>query len=156
LSPRHPWRGLSEEAMNHLKAFIAGFVSTLVFHQGLLALLHATAQAPAPFDMTATAPLHVPRVISLAFWGGVWAIALWPLIRPNSNWRYWVVALVLGALGPSLVALLVVFPLKGMPFAANWDPKIWVGAFLLNGAWGIGVAAIMKLLARPVAAPAMP
>jgi hypothetical protein len=140
--------------MNHFKAFVAGFISTLVFHQGVLALLHATTQAPAPFDMTATAPLHVPRVISLAFWGGIWAMALWPLIRPNTSWRYWIVALVLGAIGPSLVALLIVFPLKGMPLGAGWDPKIWVGAFLLNGAWGIGVAALMRFLARaPATSP---
>ena len=138
----------------HLKVFAAGFISVLVFHQGLLAILHMVANAPAPYDFTATEPLHVPHVISAAFWGGIWALLLWPLIRPNSSWRYWVVALVLGALGPSLVALLIVFPLKGMPFAANWDPKIWVGAFLLNGAWGIGVAAILRFLLRPVAAPA--
>lgn len=143
--------------MSHVKAFLAGFVSTLVFHQGLFALFYAAGLAPsAPYDMTPTAPLHVPRVISLAFWGGVWALALWPLIRPNASWRYWIVALVLGAIGPTIVALCVVFPLKGMPMGAGWDPKIWVGAFLLNGAWGLGVAALMRLLARPVAAGATP
>ncbi len=138
--------------MTQLKAFIAGFLATLVFHQGLLALLHASGAAPiAPYEMAATAPLHVPKVISLAFWGGVWAILLWPLIRPNASWRYWLTALVLGAIGPTLVALLIVFPMKGLAFAAGGDPKIWVGAFLLNGAWGIGVAVLMRLLDRRVA-----
>src|SRR5438309_2177849 len=98
--------------MTQLKAFVAGFLATLIFHQGLLALLHTVdAAAPAPFNMAATAPLGVPAVFSLAFWGGVWAIALWPLISPNGSWRYWIVALVLGAIGPTLVAFLVVFPL---------------------------------------------
>lgn len=139
--------------MRQLKAFIAGFAATLVFHQGLLALLHATGAAPmGAYDLSATAPLHVPKVISLAFWGGVWAMLLWPVIRPNRNWRFWLTALVLGAIGPTLVALLVVFPLKGLPFAAGGDPKIWMGAFLLNGAWGIGVAVFMRLLDRPIAA----
>jgi len=138
--------------MNHIKAFIAGFVSTLVFHQGLLAVLHAAANAPAPYDFGPTDPLHVPRVISLAFWGGVWAIALWPLIRPNASWRYWIVALVLGAVGPTVVAMLVVFPMKGIPVNAT----TWVGGLLLNGAWGIGVAAIMRFIAPPAAAPATP
>ena len=134
--------------MTHFKAFVSGFLATLVFHQGVLALLHTVGPAPMPFDMTATAPLHVPRVISLAFWGGVWAIALWPLIRPNTSWRYWITALVLGAIGPSLVALLIVFPLKGQAFAAGGDPKIWVAAFILNGAWGIGVASFMRIFER--------
>jgi hypothetical protein len=135
--------------MTQLKAFVAGFLATLIFHQGLLALLHAVATAPAPFDFAPTAPLHVPKVISLAFWGGVWAIVLWPLIRLNGSWRYWLTALVLGAIGPTLVALLIVFPLKGLAFAADWDPKVWVGAFLLNGAWGFGVALFMRWLDRP-------
>ena len=135
--------------MNYLKAFIAGFLATLVFHQGVLALLHlADATVPAPFSMVLTAPLHIPQVISLAFWGGVWAIVLWPLIRANNEWRYWFVAAVLGALGPSIVALCVVWPLKGMAMGAGWVPKIWVGAFILNGAWGIGVALFMRLFAR--------
>ncbi|HZP13084.1 MAG TPA: hypothetical protein VFB36_11745 [Nevskiaceae bacterium] len=140
--------------MTQLKVFIAGFLATLVFHQGLLEILHVAANGPAPFDFSGVPPLHVPKVISLAFWGGIWAMLLWPLIRPNADWRYWLTALVLGAVGPSLVALLIVFPLKGMPFAAGWDPKIWVAAFLLNGAWGIGVALFMRWLDRPAAVAA--
>jgi hypothetical protein len=39
--------------MIYLKAFIAGFASTLVFHQGLLWLLHAGGFSPrAPWNMT--------------------------------------------------------------------------------------------------------
>ena len=64
--------------MRWLKAFLAGFFSTLVFHQGLLAILHATGASPrAAYSMERTAPLGVPAVFSLAFWGGVWGIALW-------------------------------------------------------------------------------
>lgn len=135
--------------METIKAFIAGFVSTLVFHQGALALLHAAGLSPkTPFDMSATAPFHVPAVISLAFWGGLWGIALWLAIRGVPDLRYWMLALVLGALGPSLVALFVVFPLKGMPVAGGWDPKIISGALLLNGAWGLGVALLLRLMGR--------
>src|SRR2546427_13196389 len=55
--------------MTCLKAFIAGFVSTLVFHQGLLWLLYAGGLSPmAPWNMTLVPPLHAPAVISLAFW----------------------------------------------------------------------------------------
>src|SRR2546425_4134834 len=74
--------------MTHLKAFITGFVSTLVFHQDLLWLLHAGGVSPwAPGNMTQVPPLNVPAVISLAFWGGVWGIVLW---GPDSRFaRRW-------------------------------------------------------------------
>lgn len=135
--------------MEYIKAFIAGFVSTLAFHQGVLAALYAAGISPkAPFDMTATAPLQVPAVISLAFWGGLWGVALWLVIRGLAGGPYWILAIVLGAIGPSIVALFVVFPLKGLPMAGGWDPAIIIGALLLNGAWGLGVALIMRLLQR--------
>lgn len=128
-----------------LKAFAAGFISTLVFHQGALAALHAAGISPrAAWAMEPSGPLHVPSVISLAFWGGVWGIALWLAIAGAAGARYWLLALAIGAVAPSIIALLVVFPLKGLPV----DSKIIVGALLLNGAWGLGVAALMRLLVR--------
>ena len=61
--------------MIYLKAFIAGFASTLVFHQGVLWLLYAGGFSPrAPWNMTPVPPLNAPAVVSLAFWGGVWGI----------------------------------------------------------------------------------
>ena len=135
--------------MAYLKAFIAGFASTLVFHQGLLWLLYAGGVSPrAPWNMTPVPPLNVPGVISLSFWGGVWGIVLWALIRVLRGGAYWAAALVIGALGPSLVAWFVVMPIKGMGFAGGWDPKIIVGGLLLNGGWGLGVALLMRLLNR--------
>ena len=135
--------------MIYLKAFIAGFASTLVFHQGLLWLLYAGGvSARAPWNMTPVPPLHLPGVISLAFWGGVWGIVLWALIHALGGGAYWAAALAIGALGPSLVAWFVVMPIKGMGFAGGWDPKIIVGGLLLNGGWGLGVALLMRLLNR--------
>ena len=70
--------------MIYLKAFVAGFASTLAFHQGLLLLLYTGGLSPrAPWNMTPVPPLNAPAVISLAFWGGVWGIALWALIRAS-------------------------------------------------------------------------
>jgi hypothetical protein len=46
---------------------------------------------------------------------------------------------------PSVVALFVVMPLKGMPVAAGGDPKIVAGALLLNGTWGLGTALLLRL-----------
>ncbi|MGH8460260.1 MAG: hypothetical protein ACRESS_01505 [Stenotrophobium sp.] len=135
--------------MQHLKSFVAGFVSTLVFHQGLLGLLYMAGIAPhAPYAMAATAPLHIPQVISLSFWGGVWGIVLWLLIANARGGAFWLRAAVIGAIGPSAVAWFVVMPLKGMGMAGGWDPKIIIGALLLNGVWGLGVALIMRLWSR--------
>jgi hypothetical protein len=135
--------------MTYMKAFLAGFLSTLVFHQGALAILHgAGATARRPWVMAPTPPLGIPSVISLAFWGGVWGIALWLMIRGSSGRRYWLLAVLLGAVLPTLVALFVVFPLKHLPVGGGWKPDILVGALLLNGAWGAGVALIMQLLGR--------
>jgi len=134
--------------MRYLLAFVAGFASTLVFHQGLLAILHRAGASPRPaYVMKRVPPLRVPFVISLAFWGGVWAVALLPLLsRWNGSWTYWIAWLVAGALLPSVVALFVVMPLKGMPVAAGGDPKIIAGALLLNGTWGLGTALLLRLL----------
>ena len=47
--------------MQWVKAFVAGFLATLVFHQGLLALLHAAAVVPvSPYNWAPSAPLGVP------------------------------------------------------------------------------------------------
>ena len=128
-----------------LRAFVAGFAATLLFHQVVFAAFYLAGMAPAaPFNMTPTPPLGVPAVISLAFWGGVWGIPIWLLIRSSSGASYWAKAAAFGALGPSLVALALVFPLKGGAFMAGWDPKIIVGALILNAAWGIGLALFMR------------
>ncbi len=132
-----------------IKAFAAGFISTLVFHQGLLAILHAAGASPRKaYSMAPTAPFQIPQVISLAFWGGVWGIALWLLIsRFEGTVAYWIWALVAGAIAPTIVALFVVFPLKGLKLGDGWKPFL-AGALMLNATWGLGVAALMRLFER--------
>lgn len=135
--------------MGYVRAFIAGFLATLVFHQSVLTLLWLSGALPrAPYDMTPAPPLGVPAVLSLAFWGGVWGTVIWPLLRDAAPGAYWFRAVLLGAVLPSIVALFIVFPLKGMPAAGGWDPRIIIGALILNGAWGFGVALFIRLLAR--------
>lgn len=128
--------------MSYVKAFIGGFIATLIFHQGVYTLLYlGDPSLSAPYNMAAVGPIGIPSVISLAFWGGVWGVPIWWLIRNASTWQYWVRAAVLGAVGPSAVALLIVFPLKDLAVT----PKIVVGALILNAAWGIGLAVFMRL-----------
>jgi len=132
--------------MKWLLAFIAGFVSTLAFHQGQLQLLYVIGAFPHPaWNMTPVPPLGVPAVLSLAFWGGLWGIVLWALIVNLHGGKRWLWGAIWGALLPSIVALFVVFPLKGLPMAGGFDPKLIVGALLLNGVWGLGVVGLMKL-----------
>lgn len=133
---------------DYLKAFLAGFASTLIFHQGVLAFLHATGVIlRAPYSLAPTAPFQIPQVVSLAFWGGVWGIPLWLAIRRKGITAYWFIALVFGAFLPSIVAWVVVFPLKGQPVAGGWKPAVLLLGLLLNGAWGLGVALLMKMMA---------
>jgi hypothetical protein len=39
----------------------------------------------------------------------------------------------------------VVAPLKGLPIAGGWNPVNLLTALVLNGAWGIGVALLMRI-----------
>jgi hypothetical protein len=133
--------------MKDLKAFGAGFVSTLVFHQGTLAILHAFALTTrSPYLSTPTWPFHIPAFVSLALWGGVWAVALARLVgalkTPSARWTAWIT---LGALLPSLVAWFVVMPLKGAPLAGGGSPEVLISSLLLNAAWGFGVALLLHV-----------
>ena len=127
--------------------FAAGFLSVLVFHQGMVALLHATgAVSNAPFSMRPTRPLGIPQMWSLAFWGGVWAIALsWVEPRFPRGAAYWVLGLLFGAIGPSLVAWFVVLPLKGGAVAAGWHVSRLAVGLAVNGAWGLGCVLLFRL-----------
>jgi len=128
-----------------LKAFLAGFLSTLVFHQGALAILYAASVTTrAPYIAASTWPLHLPAFVSLAFWGGVWALALARLVRRFPPSAYWTAWIGLGAVLPSSVAWFIVLPLKGAPVAGGWAPGILALGLLLNGAWGFGAALLLR------------
>src|SRR5947208_670925 len=84
---------IREESMKRLiVGFIAGFVATLVFHQIALLIIAKAAGLPIPiWDLSPAPPFGVPKVISLAFWGGIWGIALaWVEPRfPKAAAAYW-------------------------------------------------------------------
>ncbi|PHQ26204.1 hypothetical protein CLH62_00960 [Marinobacter guineae] len=131
------------------KAFVSGFLATLVFHQGLFALFWLGGVVPmAPFNLSPVPPLGVPAVVSLAFFGGLWGMVLWLILGRLAGVKFWLGHVIVGAIGPTAVAMLVVFPLKGLDVSA----QTWVGGLLLNGFWGLGVAVIMRLMgAKPAA-----
>src|SRR5262249_42011549 len=134
---------------NYIRAFIAGFIATLVFHQCVIEAFHVLGVfKSAPWNMAPVPPFGVPAVLSLSFWGGIWGIALWPALRIAVGSAYWIRAIVLGAIGPTAVYILVVQPLKAHAFAPTFDPKLIVGGLIVNGVWGFGLALLMKWLKK--------
>jgi hypothetical protein len=130
-----------------LLGFVAGFLATLLFHQPVLSLLTRLGVAKANvYSMTSTAPLGVPQVISLAFWGGVWGI-VFALIEGHfpRGAAYWICALVFGAIFPTLCAWFLVAPMKGQAMAAGWDLSRMIVGPIVNGAWGLGTALLLAI-----------
>lgn len=139
--PGHPaWQKI-------LAGFFAGFLATLIFHQLTLTVLWLIRLAPfPPFPMQPTEPFGVPAVFSLAFWGGIWGIIYaYVHLRFPTGAGYWLSAFIFGAIFPTLVALLIVLPLKGRPMGGGWHLPLLVTAVLINGAWGLGTAIIYRL-----------
>lgn len=129
--------------------FIAGFLAVLVFHQGVLAILHTIGVTPyAPLQMQPVPPLGVPQVISLAFWGGLWGLVL-GLIAPRlpRGIAYWLIIAGFGAVAPVLVAIFVVFPLKGIEPSGDPIAGLITG-LLINGAWAVGTALFARIGGR--------
>lgn len=137
--------------------FISGFLAVLIFHQGTAFLLNTYAngmpevvswigRTGTPFNMSPTAPLGVPTVISQAFWGGIWGIVLACIIR-FSDVPDLLFGFAFGALAVTLFAFTVVASLKGLPTFAGGNQQTWLRAGLLNGAFGWGAAFLMRPLA---------
>jgi len=124
-----------------LLGFVAGFVATLIFHQIALQLLHMAGIAPNPaWPMKPVPPFGVPQVISLAFWGGVWGAIMIPVIDRRRGGAYYAIAIVFGAILPTLVAWFLVAPLKHQPVASGWNPRRMMIGPIVNAAWGFGTA----------------
>jgi len=127
-----------------LLAFVAGFLATLIFHQPVLAALHAAGIAPKPaYNFAPVPPLGVPSVISLAFWGGVWGIIMIAAIAKVR--AFYLVATIFGAVLPTLVAAFVIAPLRHMPLPTGSPAKLLAFGLIVNGAWGLGTALLYRL-----------
>jgi hypothetical protein len=148
-----PLRSSSRARLSTLRValgFVAGFLAVLVFHQGMVAFLYAIGfTVSPPFQIQPIPPFGVPRFWSLAFWGGVWGV-VFVLVEPYfpRGAKYWLAALVFGALGPTLVSWFIVAPIKGTPVAGGWELDAMTRGLLVNGAWGIGTAAVLWLFER--------
>ncbi len=135
-------------AQRILFAFVAGFISVLIFHQGFLLLSYLAGWVPnPPYSLAATPPLGVPKVLSLAFWGGVWGIVMMLALRRLQGWTLLWSSFLFGGVLATLVAFFVVTPLKGLDVSANLRASHLLFGFLINGFWGLGTALIYGALA---------
>lgn len=131
-------------------AFVAGFLAVPLFHQPMLALLHAVGLTQAmPDAVRPVPPFGVPLVVSQSFWGGVWGL-VFALVEPRfpRGIGYWIAAALFGALALCLVAWLVVAPLKGLPVAGGGGPSVLATGLLVNAAWGLGTALLLRALQK--------
>jgi len=125
--------------------FIAGAIAVLTFHQGMVAALHAAGWVTSsPFRMTPVPPFHMPAIVSLSFWGGLYG-ALYGLAMPRFRVPSWVSGLLLGLIAV-LVGWFIVAPLKGNPIAGGWVPMNMLRSIVINGFWGLGVGIVLPLL----------
>ncbi|MEM8644390.1 MAG: hypothetical protein AAGF09_05855 [Pseudomonadota bacterium] len=106
-----------------LLGFIAGFLATLLFHQSLWYLFNHIGLIPMSrpaWPTEAVPPIGVPSLVSKAFWGGLWGLALAPFLLRLSGLGYWLCWILAGAIALPLVAFFVVPPLKGLETPPLW------------------------------------
>ncbi|SDU20001.1 hypothetical protein [Halopseudomonas salegens] len=127
--------------------FVAGFLAVLCFHQTVAGLLYVLGIFPsAPYSMAPTQPLGVPSVLSSSFWGGLWALVMFLALDRLSARHRWLKALLFGGLALTLVAIVVVFPLKGYSLPLARIPVVFALGFIVNAAWGVGTLLLARLL----------
>ena len=131
--------------------FVAGFLAVPLGHQIMLLLLHGIGFTHfAPWNLAPTPPFGVPVLLSQAFWGGVWGIVL-ALIEPRlprNPAAYWISVALFGGVVLTAVYVAVVLPIKGPP--PNPEPPV-IGltmGFLVNAAWGVVAALLLKLFSK--------
>lgn len=128
-----------------LLSFLAGFLATLIFHQIALAILHAIHFTDrAPWPMKPVPPFGIPQVISLAFWGGVWGIVM--VLALAKTRAFLLASTLFGAILPTLVAGLVIAPLRHQPIPHSG--KMLALGLIVNAAWGLGTALLYRMMSR--------
>lgn len=133
---------MSFVAARVVPGFIAGFLAVLTFHQAMVGVLHALdVIGGAPFSLARVPPWHVPWLLDLCFWGGVWGVAFALVVR-HLPWSAWVQGILLGIVAV-LAGHLIVAPLKGGSIAQGWEVRGLSISLAINCFWGIGVALLL-------------
>jgi hypothetical protein len=139
-------------ARTALIGFIAGALSVLIFHQGMVLILYLMKQTPNfPWNMGMFrgGPFPIPIIVNQMFWGGLWGVGFAAVagLIPIANTV--LRGIVYGLLGPFILGNAILVPFfKGGPYFWGWQPpRIILGA-LIGGAFGAGIALIYGALNR--------
>ena len=128
--------------------FVAAVIAVLTFHQGMWALLHVLdlqgLKMPAAYPFDGVPPWHVPRIVNLCFWGGLYGI-VFGLLLPRFRLPIWLCGVITGFIA-AFVGLVIVSAIKGTPIGAGWVVLSWVRSLLINGSWGLGLGLILPFL----------
>jgi hypothetical protein len=130
--------------------FIAGFLATVIFHQGFIEILFKTGLIPfKAYSMTPIHPLGVPSFISLSFWGGAWGIlGLLTFKKYINQERFWLLLAIFGGIFPPLIYCIIVIPVKHIDPSLILSPTGLLLMFIINFIWGFGTALISKILLK--------
>ena len=126
--------------------FVAAVLSVLVFHQGMVGLLHLGGMLPnTPYSLAPVGPWRVPLIADMCFWGGLYGIVYGIALPSLPRLPGWLLGLCLGLVAAS-VGWFVVAPIKGLPIAGGWIAANMARSVAINGFWGIGVGIIAPWL----------
>jgi phosphate/sulfate permease len=97
--------------------------------------------------MAATRPFGIPAVISASIWGGIWGVSFaYAFFQRLRGAAYWIVSVLAGAVLLSLVAAIIVSPMKGQGMMWGMDYSRMYMALCVNGCWGLGCAWFYKMM----------
>jgi hypothetical protein len=136
--------------MRYLIGFIAGALAVLVFHQGMILILHYAGQTPNfPWSLRTTGPLSVPAIVNSMFWGGLWGAGFIALGRFIPIGADLLRGVVYGLLGPALLGNGILVPFfRSTAYFWGGDVKRMVISALIGAAFGLGLAVFLKVLRR--------
>lgn len=129
--------------------FIAGAIATLTVHE-LLSLLFNTywtgwervSWDMAPVTNPFLSEITVPKIVSAAFWGGLWGSLIGLILGPRPQGPTTLWGILLGILGPALIGVFVAVPYlteRFPPFFGGDMSKIIPVLVILAG-WGAATA----------------
>jgi hypothetical protein len=132
--------------------FVAGAISVLVFHQGMIFLLYMMKQTPNfPWNVTAMKTgMGLPILVNQMFWGGLWGVAFAAIGHMIPIAHNILRGAVYGLIGPFLLGGGVLVPLLKQtgPYFWAWPGQRWIVGALIGAAFGAGIAVILRALAK--------
>lgn len=144
-----------EIGMNAIKSialgFIAGAVATVTVHEFVSWLFNNpmlwTGWDRVSWDMEPVSnilfpDITVPKIVSAAFWGGLWGALIGLILGPRPQGSTTLAGIILGIVGPALIGVFIAVPLiteRFPPFFGGDSSKI-VPVLVILAAWGSATA----------------